>query len=393
MRVAFVSTFPPVHCGIGEYTHFLVQRMARHESPLYVFSSFGSARRKGKIHSIPSFEPRSEDFRGLLRAIGEKGPFDVVHIQHEYGIFGKGDGFLEFLEGLRPHAGVICLTLHTVIHSLDRKLCRYQHTMIDLVDGVFVHSTLGEYELWMQEVDLRKVFLVPHGTHINRFRPNRRALTEIVGSGFSADGSFLITVPGFLRWDKGITTLQVVSERIMEEFPDTAIIVAGGFQAEGKELRQLKAAVAEVDAGFGQVWFTRGFLRRKDLFRLLASSDAILLPYREWPGHMGVSGILHLAMGTCKPIIASRVPRLVEYTQMFPELAFVEEDVDGLIKALRYLRENYSEILLEVRKRLLPFLRRTSWEATARRHLEIYRALLTSSASARERVPAGTPPL
>jgi len=376
MKVAFVSTFPPLHCGIGEYTHFLVEKMSRQEAPVYVFSAHGAkAKERGRVISIPSFQPRAEDFSGLLERIAEEGPFDVVHIQHEYGIFGKGEPFMEFLEGLRGHVPHIVLTLHTVIHSRNSELARYQQRMIDLSDAVFVHSTLGEYELWMQEVDLRKVYLVPHGTYVNRMRATKGELAEVLGMEAEADGRFVITVPGFLRWDKGIILLQVVSERITEEFPDTTIIVAGGFQAEGKELSMLREAVAEVDAGFKQVLFTRGFLARRDLFRLLAASDAILLPYREWPGHLGVSGILHLAMGACKPILASRVPRLVEYTEIFPELSFVEEDIEGLLGALRFLRKNYREVAHEVRRRLHAFLRRTNWDSTAKRHLEIYSSL------------------
>lgn len=376
MKVAFVSTFPPAHCGIGEYTHFLTEQLALYENPVYVFSAFGARKKKGRVWSVPCFEQRTEDLSRPLEEIAAHGPFDVVHIQHEYGIFGEGKSFLNFLKELRKYTKVICITLHTVIHSLNRRLSTYQQEMIDLVDGVFVHSALGEYELWSQNVDLKKVFMVPHGTYINRMPSTREGLSKIIGVDLKPDSSFIITIPGFLRWDKGITILEEICSKVINEFPDTVIVVAGSYQATGKELSELKAAVNSLDRNFGQVCFAKGFLHRRDLFKILASSDAILFPYLEWPGHMGVSGALHLAMGTRKPILAARVPRLVEYTEMFPELSFAKGDVDGLMEAMRYLRRNYERVLKEVKKRLIPFLLRTNWKATAKRHLEIYGKLL-----------------
>ncbi len=376
MKVAFISTYPPEHCGIGEYTFYLTEEMAKH-IPLLVFSSKGSEAKEGRITSVPCFEVRKVDFEGILGAVSRYAPLDVVHIQHEYGIFGDGKDFLWFLEELKNCTKAICITLHTPVHSLNPR-AGYQRELVERVEGVFVHSALAEYELWQQGLDLRKVYLVPHGTHINKLKSSKEDLSRILGDGFSADGSFLITVPGFLRWDKGITNLKAMCKRILEQFPNTKVLVAGSFQAEGDELRELKVATREVTDLFGEVWFSNGFLPRRKLLQVLSASDAILLAYQEWPGHIGVSGMLHLAMGSLKPILASRVPRLVEYTERVPELCFVQEDFDGLLEAVEHLRDNYEEVSRDVKRQLLPLVQKTSWEVTARRHLKIYERLLRS---------------
>lgn len=374
MRVAFLSTYPPEHCGIAEYTSFLVEEMSQ-KIPVTVFASSKASPSDGRVISIPCFEVKKVDYERLKDEISRRAPFDVIHIQHEYGIFGEGQEFLAFLKDLRHCTKRVCITLHTPLHY-SNKLKGYQAEMIDNADAVFVHSALAEYELWQQGVDLRKVYMVPHGTYINRMRYRKDLLEKFLGNGFTVRDSFIITIPGFIRWDKGITNLRTICERILDEFPDTKVLVAGNYQAEGKELRQLHEAIAEVKKNFKQVWLSNGFLSRKNLLKVLASSDAILLAYQEWPGHMGVSGMLHLAMGSLRPILASRVPRLVEYTERVPELCFTREDFMGLMEALRYLRHNYEKISKEVRLHLLPFVKKTSWEVTARRHLQIYEKLL-----------------
>lgn len=375
MTVAFISTFPPEPCGIAEYTSFLIEEISQ-QIPVTVFASINALALNGRVNVIPCFEVKKVDYERLKREVAIRAPFDVIHIQHEYGIFGEGSEFLAFLKDLRHHTKRICITLHTPLHY-SNKLRGYQEEMIDNADAVFVHSALAEYELWQQGIDLRKVYMVPHGTYINRMRYRKDLLERFLGNGFTVKDSFIITIPGFIRWDKGITHLRTICERILEEFPDTKVLVAGNYQAEGKELQELHKAIADVKKHFKQVWMSNGFLSRKNLLKVLASSDAILLAYQEWPGHMGVSGMLHLAMGSLKPILASRVPRLVEYTERVPELCFSREDFIGLMEALRYLRRDYEKISKEVRLHLLPFVKKTSWEVTAKRHLQIYEKLLS----------------
>ena len=42
MRIAFISTYPPIECGIGTYTDFLVKAMEQTPNELHVISQYGA---------------------------------------------------------------------------------------------------------------------------------------------------------------------------------------------------------------------------------------------------------------------------------------------------------------------------------------------------------------
>jgi hypothetical protein len=42
MRVAFVSTYPPIECGIGTYTSFLIEALARLPNEIHIISQNGA---------------------------------------------------------------------------------------------------------------------------------------------------------------------------------------------------------------------------------------------------------------------------------------------------------------------------------------------------------------
>lgn len=374
MKIAYVSTYPPFPCGIGEYTDFLIEKVSKHAEvdEIHVFTVFGNEYRQlGKITLIPSFERRSENLSFLLRSIKEVRP-DVTHIQHEYSNFRADNSFLELLDELRNFTNVV-VTLHNVIHS-SSKIYKHQLEIIELSKAVFVHSPLCEYELWIQGADMKKVFLMPHGTHINQERAKREEISKIFHD-ININGEFILLIPGFLRWDKGIPFLEEALPEIFINFQDIIIIIAGSPQAEGEEYLLLKRVISKIEKEYQNVVFTKCYLPRKKLLALLSCCDAVLLPYREWRGHLGISGILHLAIGSLKPILASRIPRLMEYTTMFPELSFVEGDIEGFVKVLHTLRKNYDKFFELVKQNFSEFLKRTSWDVISKRHLEIYKSL------------------
>lgn len=53
MRIAFVSTYPPIECGIGTYTAFLVEALTKTPSEIHIVSQYGAEGR----HVYPSYSP------------------------------------------------------------------------------------------------------------------------------------------------------------------------------------------------------------------------------------------------------------------------------------------------------------------------------------------------
>ncbi len=47
MRVVFVSTYPPIECGIGTYTGFLVEALTRLPDEIHIVMSASTVLREG----------------------------------------------------------------------------------------------------------------------------------------------------------------------------------------------------------------------------------------------------------------------------------------------------------------------------------------------------------
>ena len=95
MRIAFVSSYLPQPCGIATYTYYLIEALRR-KSPttqISVLAEGEAQPQRGSATDIRTvFRFDSEYVDAVVSAVDERCP-DVVHIQHEYGIFGLDERF------------------------------------------------------------------------------------------------------------------------------------------------------------------------------------------------------------------------------------------------------------------------------------------------------------
>ncbi len=385
MRIGFVSRYPPVHCGIGEYTRFLADAIASlsRKVEVIVFSTTEAGAEPyhvGRIKVVPSFERLGPPFSTLLNKLADEDGVDVLHLQHEYGIFGEGDAIVDtMVEAIRERlAKVAVATLHTVYHPYavgDRsERLTFMHRAASELDTVVVHSHIQEFELYSQGVDLHKVHRIPHGTFINPYvGHNRFELAESLGIEPSLIRGYVITTPGFIRPDKGLRTLLEAEDRLSKLRSDYTIIVAG--EPQGKDSAAEYMWLIEEAESRGRLVLLRRYLNSDELLRLAALADVIVLPYRDRPGKYSVSGILHISMGSMKPIVGTRVPRLIELYQFAPRLTTSPGQADELSKLLNWLIENYDYAVAYMAS-LYSYAVRTIWLRAARKHLALYTKLL-----------------
>jgi glycosyltransferase involved in cell wall biosynthesis len=385
LRVGFVSRFPPVNCGVGEYAHMLSSALLAVKPGLrvYVFSTreAGSEpyQRDGAL-VVPAYDRLSSDYSGLLEALEEVGGVDVLHLHHEYGIYGDGPEVFEAVAEAerRGLASATVVTLHTVYHPLGleegkRRRLDAQRAAARL-DAVVVHSVLQEFELYSQGFPPDRVARIPHGTSVNPYTgQNPDQLLEGLGLDPAAAPRPRLVVPGFLRPDKGLYTVLEAARILRARGFRGSLIVAGEEQGRGgAEVGRRLAEAAER----GDVVLLHRYLSGDELLRLMAAADVVVLPYEDRPGKYSVSGVLHLGMGTLKPMAGTRVPRLIELYQYAPRLVTAPRSPEKLARLTRWVLENY-DYAVAYMSTLYGYTVRTLWPRMARRHLSLYEALLS----------------
>jgi len=386
--VGFVSRYPPVPCGIGEYTRALAEALLGVEPRLrvVVYSTTEPGREPYRVGGVlvrPCYERGSPSYDSLLRCLGEDGGVDVLHLSHEYGIYGDGPGVFDALLEARERglASAVVATLHTVYHPRGLEGGREERLAAQSraagMDAVVVHSVLQEHELRAQGFPPERLHLIPHGTEPNPYlgrSPDK--LLEDLGIDPAGAPRPRIVTPGFLRPDKGLATLLEVAARLRSRGLRASFIVAGSPQ--GRAVARVERLAREA-AERGELVLIERYLGRGELQMLAAASDLVLLPYRDRPGKYSVSGVLHDAMAAYRPIAGTRAARLVELEQYAPGMTAPPGDAEALAAlAARALGD--PEHADQEMSGLYAYTPRTYWSRVARRHLSLYQDLLSPRA-------------
>ncbi|MCD6421457.1 MAG: group 1 glycosyl transferase [Thaumarchaeota archaeon] len=387
-KLAYVSTYPPTHCGIAEYTRFLIRALKPlcPELEIYVLSDIGEGgsevRLEGDTEVHPSFiRGGSDDYSGILDAISEIGGLDILHVQHEYGIYGYDDKILKAcLEAKKENlVKKVVFTLHTVHHPLSRnsEALVFQREL-NQADALVVHSYLMEFELQNQGINPMIIRRIPHGTLLNpHLDETREELLRSLRLRENEVSGIILTTPGFLRRDKGLDLL-INAINSLESFREAfTLLIAGEKRIGGDpEAKKMIKVVEEASRKLNIIFLDR-YLSDDEILRVAALSDIIILPYKDVIGKYSVSGILHLSMGSFKPIIGTRVPRLLELYQFSPRTTVTPMNPADLAKIIKWCIRNYDYVVAYM-STLYGYAVRTQWIRMARRHLSLYRELLTS---------------
>jgi len=225
-------------------------------------------------------------------------------------------------------------------------------------------------ELVRQSVNNKLIYVIPHGTEIlkqvNKIEATRKL--EI------PDNSRIILSFGFFGKLKRKELIVEALPEVLEKVPDAYVFFSGyvrDWVQEDFETRKLYEEKAEALGVRDHVIFAKRYIPDDEIHLVFAASDVVVFPYfQEW--YSG-SGGLHLAMGSFKPIVVSKIQKFEEVPrEISKELVFNPTDSSGLAKILITLLvdNNFREIIIGSVK---SYALTTSWDLIAKTHIELYK--------------------
>ena len=298
-RAAFVSTYPPRHCGIATFTHDLASATGEREivalhpedQPL----PYGLEVR----HRIRRDE--HADYARTARLLADC--VEVVSIQHEFGIWGGPDGeyVLDFIEALSVPA---VTTLHTILREPTAGQRAVLSELIARSDATVVMSrSAAELLATAYGVDEDKLDIIPHGV------PDLPLVApESVKTGLGVEGREVILTFGLLGPGKGLELALDALPAVVAERPAACYVIVGAthpelVRREGEAYRsRLLAQVAALGME-DHVRFVDRFVGRVELTRWLEAADVFVTPYPRLD--QIVSGTLSYAMGAGRAIVST----------------------------------------------------------------------------------------
>jgi glycosyltransferase involved in cell wall biosynthesis len=229
------------------------------------------------------------------------------------------------------------------------------------MDAVIALSEYGAAQLRAAGADPAKVHVIPHGAfdYLTRLPDERPLPAELEG----AEGPVILSF-GVIRPYKGIDVLL----RAFADVPGAELWVVG--RPLGMDVAQLHRLAT---AAPGRVRMLTRFVPEAEVPAIMRRADVVALPYRE----VEQSGVLATALAFGKPIVASAVGGFPEVLQGYGAGRLVPAgDTDALAASLRELlaqpeeREQLAAAALAAARGPL------SWDAVARRTLDVYRPLI-----------------
>lgn len=317
---------------------------------------------------------------------------DVVHLQHEYGLFRRSGSAYPGVMGLivvpllavlaRLRGVRIVVTMHSVLTpsatAAPRRVRAHLYVMHELfavVADQLIFLSEDCAEDFRAHVPVERATVLPHGVNTEAAAEAERASAK---AAFEyAPDDRVVVIPGFIRRPKGHDVFVAVAERC----PDIEFLIAGGARPAGEE----QAFAASVRERAGPNVAMTGVLSEQRFALALAAADLALLPYRV----VSQSGTFNWAVAHHVPILGSDVPYFERMERRWGtvETAAID-DHDALADRVRDLLESPARraALSENCRR---YTHAHSFDRVADDHRRLYRrAVAGESAPTIERTPA-----
>jgi len=374
MRIAYISTYLPQQCGIATYTDFLIHAIRKEDLSLeikIVAEKGASPISEESLEVIPCWDRNENYVEPIIARI--KG-CDIIHIQHEYGIYNFDDRLPLVLQGLDKNIKKV-ITIHCVRPAqfsergnIDEN---YTARIAELADKVIVHIRLQKEILIRLGIPAGRIHVIPHGTELSD-KEQKKSREEI---GLPVNGKIILMF-GFIKKHKCHHIVLEALPEILEKIENVYLFIAGGLAPSAiKKDRDYADFIKSKTKDLGlqdNVIYANKFYLNEDVPYLFGASDIVLYPYDE--GDLSASGSLHLALGAKKIVVASKIPKFDELKEVCEGLLVSPYNSSLIAKMILRVFEDqeFNRYLLD---RIEEFRRKTSWQVVAREHLKLYMEL------------------
>lgn len=307
VRLAFIGNSLPRRCGIATFTNDL-QRAVGDLQPA-VETAIVAMTDHGQAYAYPPIVLRQIEDANLedyARAadILNRGRFDAVSLQHEFGIFG-GEAGAHVLTLLSRLNMPVVTTLHTVLADPQPMQRRVLCDIAGLSSKVIVMVEKGRELLRSTYgVPAHKIEVIPHGIPDTPFLDPEPVKLKL---GFA--GRPIILTFGLLSPSKGIEVMIDAMPAILGSRPDALYVVLGAthpnlVRSQGEAYRESLLARARARGVESHVLFLDRFVDLPTLLDFISMCDVYVTPYLN--ESQMTSGTLAYSFGMGKAVVSTR---------------------------------------------------------------------------------------
>lgn len=383
LRVAFIGNSLPRRCGIATFTNDLQQAVTQaRPGTETLIVAMNDAGQSYEYPSVVGVHIDDQNLRDYTRAadVLNTGRYDVVSLQHEFGIFGGAAGahVLALLSQLNMP---IVTTLHTVLadpHPDQRRVL----SGIAAVSATLVVMAEKARDLLVTVygVSPRKIAIIPHGVPDVPYVSPEGAKAKL---GF--EGRPVILTFGLLSPNKGIEVMIDAMPAVLRDAPGAIYVVLGAthpnlVRREGEAYRQSLVDRARARGVENEVVFLDRFVDLPTLLDYISMCDVYVTPYTN-EAQM-TSGTLAYCFGLGKAVVSTPYWHARELLSdgrgvlvPFNDVASFSREIAGLLSD-PVRRES-------MRKRAYADSRAMTWTRTGERYMSVFESVRATRSTVR----------
>jgi len=305
-KIAFIGNALPRRCGIATFTsdiHRAVRAVQPSAATGIVAMNDGDNRYRYPADVVREIADGVPEDYAAAAAFLNRERYDVVSLQHEFGIFGgpAGAHILVLLELLTMP---VVTTFHTVLADPSpaqrEAVCRIGalSTKVIVMAEKGVDLLVGVYGLQRD-----KIAFVPHGIPDVPFAAPDAAKAA---RGFA--GRKVVLTFGLLSANKGIETMIDAMPKLLERCPSAVYVVLSAthpnrVRAQGETYRDALRARASKLGVADKIVFENGFVDHDTLLSYISMCDVYVTPYLN--AAQMTSGTLAYSFGLGRAVVST----------------------------------------------------------------------------------------
>ncbi len=376
------TEYPPMQGGIGRYTYNLVKSLRAYgDIEVKVLSNAD-----GKAGDFKGISPFAENNTEVIDELVQKIKPDIVHIQHEQGLYNFKTHPLQPSKtktSIDKFYSICKVPIVSTFHTSYKFKTWMQSILINGKDTIHLRYL---YEYWKHLINYFSFKRTTSyamskssaGIVLSKYMTNLVPGSQVIYHGsepyqsveieqkkarrlFSLpENEKIILIQGFLTATKGWNIVKKMN------IPDGwKLVINYSKDHYNKQIIDLKLNNKKNIINLG-----KDYLSEEDLSILFFASDIIFLPYKAIAG----SGTMFDGLGHGKPFLASNNGFFKEFSKLGLGIV-AKRNAHSFEKGLEILDKNYETLRLNVNE----FRKRLKWDLIAKQHIDIYESIINST--------------
>lgn len=376
-KIAFIGNYLPRKCGLATFTTTLCESLADQFPDIQCSAIPVTNIKEG--YNYPDrvrFEIKEQDIDSYRRAADfvNINVFNMVSLQHEYGIFG-GPAGVYILTLLKQLQMPVVTTLHTILKKPNSEQKHVMEGLAELSDIFVVMTKMSvKFLTDIYNVSENKIRLIPHGIPDIPFIDS-----NFYKDQFGLDGKFVLLTFGLLSPKKGIENVLYALPDIVKEYPNVVYVILGVthpnlVREEGEAYRLKLQNTAEELGIVKNVIFYNSFVTIEELKEFIVTADIYITPYLN--EEQTVSGTLSYCFGAGNAVISTPYWHASELLGEGRGVLVPFNDPGVIAQEILFLIQNETK-RHSLRRNAYLLGREMIWSNTAKLYLEVFKEART----------------